>query len=37
VLCRVCFKEQRTPAQQVQEHDARQGQTPVDASSAAQG
>ncbi len=26
VLCRVCFKEQRTPAQQTQEDDASQGQ-----------
>jgi CxxC-x17-CxxC domain-containing protein len=36
VLCRVCFKQQRTPAQQVQEQDALQRQTPVAASSAAQ-
>jgi CxxC-x17-CxxC domain-containing protein len=36
VLCRVCFKQQRAPAQQAQAHDARQGQAPVQVPSVAQ-
>jgi len=31
VLCRVCFKQQRTPAQQTQEDDARRADKPAQA------
>jgi hypothetical protein len=29
VLCRVCYKQQKTPAQQMQEDDAQQATSPT--------